>query len=144
MVLGPLDLVRHKRDSSSLRCTEQRLGQDYSHSSIGTAPAAEKTMAQDKIVFEDASRLDVMHALWTAAGLQSVQTRQITVQRTFGSFDDYWETSLLSSSGANVMSIPAADREVLRQRLRAHLPIDAAGRITDAARANAIRGSVPG
>lgn len=31
----------------------------------------------------DASRLDAMRDLWTGAGLESVETREITVQRTF-------------------------------------------------------------
>jgi ubiquinone/menaquinone biosynthesis C-methylase UbiE len=92
----------------------------------------------------DASRIEVMRELWAVAGLQSVQTCQITVERTFENFDDYWATSLLSSSGVKVMAMPAGDRELLRQRLRARLPTDAAGRITHSARANAIRGSVPG
>src|SRR5919112_2026856 len=37
-----------------------------------------------------ASRIDSMRDLWTGAGLESVQTREITVQRTFADFDDYW------------------------------------------------------
>ena len=91
----------------------------------------------------DASRMDVMRQLWTGAGLQAVEAREITVQRTFENFDDYWATSMFSSNGPKVMAMPAGDREVLKQRLRARLPIDAAGRITHGARANAIKGRVP-
>ena len=42
----------------------------------------------------DASRMDAMRDLWTGAGLDAVETREITVQRTFADFDDYWTTIL--------------------------------------------------
>ena len=42
----------------------------------------------------DASRIDAMRDLWTGAGLDAVETREITVQRTFADFDDYWTTIL--------------------------------------------------
>jgi hypothetical protein len=41
-----------------------------------------------------ASRIDAMPDLWTDAGLHAVETREITVQRTFADFDDYWTTIL--------------------------------------------------
>lgn len=46
-----------------------------------------------------ASRIDAMRDLWTDAGLHAVETREITVQRTFADFDDYWTTILM---GPNV------------------------------------------
>ena len=42
----------------------------------------------------DASRIEAMRDLWTGAGLADVETREITVQRTFADFDDYWTTIL--------------------------------------------------
>ena len=42
-----------------------------------------------------ASRIDAMRDLWTDAGLHAVETREITVQRTFADFDDYWTTILM-------------------------------------------------
>ena len=35
-----------------------------------------------------ASRLDALRDLWTGVGLEEVETREITVQRTFADFDD--------------------------------------------------------
>ena len=52
-----------------------------------------------------ASRMDAMQDLWTGAGLDAVETREITVQRTFADFDDYWTTIL---GGPNVGSKLAA------------------------------------
>jgi len=91
----------------------------------------------------DASNIDVMRDLWTAAGLSKVETRQITVQRTFADFDDYWTTvrgGPSVSRGINTMS--SADLAALQKRMRERLPADNAGRITIAARANAVKGIV--
>lgn len=92
----------------------------------------------------EAARLDVMRELWRGAGLQNVDTREITVQRTFADFDDYWDITLLSASVAPTMaSMSAADRDRLKSGLRARLSADAAGRITCSGRANAVKGRVP-
>jgi ubiquinone/menaquinone biosynthesis C-methylase UbiE len=91
-----------------------------------------------------ASRMEALRDLWTGAGLDAVETREITVQRTFADFDDFWTTTLLGSSvGPTVAAMAPADVELLKTRVRARLPADAAGRITYDARANAIKGRVP-
>src|SRR6266849_9591056 len=38
----------------------------------------------------EASRMEVLRALWTGAGLDVVTLTEIAVQRTFPDFDDYW------------------------------------------------------
>ncbi len=92
----------------------------------------------------DASRMEVLHDLWTAAGLEAVQTRAITVQRTFADFDDYWSTVFLGPSvGAKLAAMTPDDLALLKSRMRTRLPADAAGRITYGAQANAIVGRVP-
>jgi SAM-dependent methyltransferase len=92
----------------------------------------------------EASRLDVMSRLWTDAGLEAVETRIITVQRTFAGFDDYWTTVLgAPSAGATLAKMPPADLAQLQAQLRSALPADAAGRITYSARAHAVKGRVP-
>ncbi len=92
----------------------------------------------------DASRLEALRSLWTGAGLQAVETRVITVQRTFASFDDYWTTVLgAPSAGATLAKMPPADLARLQARMRELLPADASGRITYQARANAVKGNVP-
>lgn len=91
-----------------------------------------------------ASRIDAMRDLWTEAGLDAVETREITVQRTFTSFDDFWTTSLMAASiGPTIAAMAAGDVELLKARMRVRLPADSAGRITCSARANAIKGRVP-
>ena len=91
-----------------------------------------------------ASRMESLRDLWTGAGLDAVETREITVQRTFADFDDFWTTSLLGSSvGPTVAAMASGDVELLKTRVHARLPADAAGRITYGARANAVKGRVP-
>jgi SAM-dependent methyltransferase len=92
----------------------------------------------------DVSRMVALRDLWTGADLDAIETREIAVQRTFADFDDFWTTSLLGASiGPTVAAMAAGDVERLKTRLRTRLPADAAGRITYAARANAIKGRVP-
>ncbi len=92
----------------------------------------------------DASRLDVMRSLWTGAGLEAVTTREITVQHSFTDFADYWATVLKGpNAGPRLAAMAPAERDLLSAQMRAHLPADAAGRITLQARANAIGGRVP-
>lgn len=86
---------------------------------------------------------DTMRALWTGAGLEAVETRGITVQRTFADFDELWTTSNLGRGIRRTIAAMAADDvERLKVRLRARLPADATGRITYSARANAVKGRV--
>jgi SAM-dependent methyltransferase len=92
----------------------------------------------------EASRIEGMQQLWSGAGLEAVETRQITVRRTFTDFDEFWATSRLSGAlGPMMAAMPAADLEQIKQRVRAKLPADAAGRITYGAFANAVKGHMP-
>ena len=92
----------------------------------------------------DASRLDALRDLWAGAGLESSETREITVQRTFADFDDYWTTVLGGASvGPKLAAMASEDLALLKARMRARLLADATSRITYRARANAVKGRVP-
>jgi len=92
----------------------------------------------------EASKIEVLRDLWTRAGLDAVETRDITVQRTFPDFEDFWTISLSAPSMRSVIAATAPnDIELLKARVRARLPVDATGRITYSARANAVKGRVP-
>jgi ubiquinone/menaquinone biosynthesis C-methylase UbiE len=91
-----------------------------------------------------ASRIDAMSALWSDAGLEGVETREIHVERTFTDFDEVWTTSLLGTSvGPAIAAMPADVVEQLKSGLQKRLPADANGRITISAWANAVKGRVP-
>ncbi len=91
-----------------------------------------------------ASRMEALRELWTGAGLEAIETREITVSRTFADFDEFWTINLMSQ---NVRPIVAAmapgDAERLKVAVREGLPADDAGPITWAGRANAVKGRVP-
>lgn len=91
----------------------------------------------------DSSRMKVLRELWLGAGLEAVETHEITVQRTYEDFEDYWTTILRGPSvrpGLTAMS--PENLAKLKFQMRVRLPPDAQGRITFSARANAIRGRV--
>lgn len=91
----------------------------------------------------DASRIDVLQSLWTEAGLEAVQTREIVVRRTFEDVEDFWTTVLGAPSlGAKLAAMTPADLALLKTRVIARLPREATGRITYSARANAVKGRV--
>ena len=92
----------------------------------------------------DASGMEVVRELWTGAGLEAIETREITVQRTFADFNDYWTTIFMAPSvGGKLTAMTAADAAVLKERMLSHLPADVHGRITYTAKANAVKGRVP-
>jgi SAM-dependent methyltransferase len=81
----------------------------------------------------EASKIEVLRDLWTGAGLDAVETRDITVQRTFPDFEDFWTVSLSAPSMRSVIAATAPN----------DIELDATGRITYSARANAVKGRVP-
>lgn len=92
----------------------------------------------------DASRPEVMQGLWQDAGLVDIQSRTITVQRTFADFDDFWTTVLGGpSTSSSLRDMQPDGIAELQARLRRRLPAAADGRITYSSMANAIKGRVP-
>ena len=93
----------------------------------------------------EASRIDAMEALWAGAGLVRIESRAISAQRTFADFDSFWK---IAQSGpgiaARIAAMPPGDVQAVRDRLRARLSPDGAGRISVGSSANAIKGHVPG
>jgi SAM-dependent methyltransferase len=90
-----------------------------------------------------ASTIDASAALWREAGLRQVRTCQITVQRHFDGFDDYWR-SAASSNTLRPMSeaMTAEQRDVVRANVR-HRLHGGDGLLTVSARANAVCGIKP-
>ncbi|HET8871177.1 MAG TPA: methyltransferase domain-containing protein [Aquabacterium sp.] len=91
----------------------------------------------------DAANIDNLDRLWREAGLRQIETRVITVQRTYANFDDYWTTvqgSPMASATLALMSDQqkTALQSLLRERLGAHgdAPVTCSGR------AHAVKGVV--
>jgi len=92
----------------------------------------------------EASQIETLRGLWTGAGLEAVETREITVQRTFADFDDFWTSCVRAPSiGPTVATMSAGDVVKLKDSVRVRVAADSAGRITRTARANAIKGRLP-
>ena len=89
----------------------------------------------------EASRMDSLRTLWASAGLVDVETRVITVQRTFEDFETFWR---IAKTGPRLLPRLAAMGEAevtrLKERVREKLAPAADGRITYGASANAIKG----
>jgi ubiquinone/menaquinone biosynthesis C-methylase UbiE len=93
----------------------------------------------------EASSMEALRCLWTNAGLEAIDTREITVQRTYKDFDEFWTTSLLGSSvGPTIAAMPPGDIDRLKAETRARLVENADRSITCGGRANAIKGRVRG
>ena len=56
----------------------------------------------------DAARMEVLRALWTDAGLEAVESREIEVRRTFADFDDLWSSSMGISQVEDAVATLAA------------------------------------
>jgi SAM-dependent methyltransferase len=93
----------------------------------------------------EASRMNAMRQLWIEAGLEAVETREISVRRTFASFDELWSIAIGGSPSLRptLASMSSAQLELFKRKVKARLSADAAGRLTLEARANAVKGRVP-
>lgn len=84
--------------------------------------------------------LEASATLWRAAGLQQVRTTQITVQRRFADFDDYWDSAATSNAMRPMFDAFGAEQlAVVKANVRARLQAGA-GPLTVSARANAVCG----
>lgn len=91
----------------------------------------------------DASRIDILQDLWIKANLLEVETMEISVQRTFVDFEDYWMTILGAPSvGHKLKAMEPEEIGLLRGRLSTRLQKDGQVPITYSARANAVKGLV--
>ena len=89
-----------------------------------------------------ASGIDTLRDLWTTAGLDTIETRELTVRRAFADFDDFWTANLLNPRiSPAVAAMPSGELERIRARVQEQVPPDdATGVITYTATANAIKG----
>ena len=93
----------------------------------------------------DASKIDALRGLWEDAGLAEVETREITVERSFPGYEDLWATNLTSPRlSQTITGLTTEACELLKARVKERLSPASDGSITCTARAHAIKGRVPG
>jgi len=105
-----------------------------------------RAVTLDEAVRFPLCRPDALEALFVNATLDHVEVTSIDVPTPFADFDDYWQPFLggQGPAPAYVMSLDAAARERLRDRLRERIPTTPEGALSLTARAWAIRGFVTG
>jgi len=90
-----------------------------------------------------ASTIAASTSLWREAGLRQVRTCQITVERSFDSFDDFWSSAEPSNTLRPMFDDMDNDkRELLKANVRQRLQAGD-GPFTVSARANAVSGVKP-
>jgi ubiquinone/menaquinone biosynthesis C-methylase UbiE len=89
-----------------------------------------------------ASKTEKLISLWEDSGLTAVQSKIFSIETSFASFDDLWDTLTLPSGpqGVFVAGLPEPARHELRQILKAQVPVRADGRIVYPSFANAVKG----
>ena len=119
---------------------EMQLMRRFWDAAIALNPEARKL---DEGVRFPVCRPEPLRDLFASAGLRDVATRAIDIPTVFRDFDDYWSPFLGGQGPAPgyCMSLPEADRNRLRERLRAALPAERDGTIRLTARAWAVRGT---
>jgi SAM-dependent methyltransferase len=92
----------------------------------------------------DISGAESLNELWTGAGLETIEARQITVRRSFADQDEFWQAIVSNTSVGPLIAKMATDEvEHLRAQTLARLTAGPGGSLSYEARANAIRGRVP-
>lgn len=101
-------------------------------------------MALDEGVKFPLCKKGQLESLVRKVGLNKVEAAPIEVTTVFESFDDYWQPFLgnVGPAGSYTMSLTRKDRQQLKAKLCASLPIDETGAISLSARAWAVKGAV--
>jgi ubiquinone/menaquinone biosynthesis C-methylase UbiE len=90
-----------------------------------------------------AGEMQSLRRLWTAAGLEAVETREIVAERLFPTFEDYWATSTITGGVRPTLdAMRPVERDALKARVRSRMSADPHGRVTWRARANAVKARV--
>lgn len=93
----------------------------------------------------EVAKLQTLDELWRGAGLQGVETRAITVSRTYEDFETLWGIVMAGPTMATLgPGMSDAEKAAFKARVKAGLPAAADGSITTEARAHAVKGRVPG
>lgn len=91
----------------------------------------------------DASTIEASTRLWQDAGLREVRTCQITVQRRFENFDEYWNSAATSNTHRPMFeAVPVDQRDTWKDNVRRRLQAGD-GPLEVSARANAVCGIKP-
>ena len=92
----------------------------------------------------EASRIEAMRDLWTQAGLEAVETHEITVSRTFSNFDEFWDITVSGApSLRSILGRCRVPKLSCSKRECAHAFQATPQDVLRTDRANAVKGRVP-
>ena len=92
----------------------------------------------------EASRRERLVELWQGAGLAGIESRTITVERTFPDFETLWAITLTGPRVATLAgTLPPEVKAEMRQTLKDRLGVEEGRPVTLKATANAVKGRVP-
>ena len=91
------------------------------------------------------SGLQALQSLFLSAGMHAVQSTTFDVTLSYSDFDDFWEaqTPGYSPTTKIIRAMTESERRRLKRAVRERLSLGPNGKIEYAARANAIRATVP-
>ena len=91
------------------------------------------------------SSLPALRSLFLQAGMQSLQTTSVDVTLAYIDFEDFWQaqTPAYMPTTKVINAMTEGERQRLKRAVQEALPVGPNRKIEYAARANAIRGSVP-
>src|SRR5262249_22627976 len=88
---------------------------------------------------------EALQSLFGKAGLQTIELREIEIEPTYGSFEEFWisQTGSVSPTAKFIGSLSESDRLRLRDAVRSRLPSKDDGSVSYPACAHAIRARAP-
>ena len=91
----------------------------------------------------EASRMENLRHLWSEAGLRSIDTKIIAVERTFDNFEDFWNTTTSSAAFISVLNdLDVATLDELKNSTREILAVNVDDPVICNGFANCIKGVV--
>jgi SAM-dependent methyltransferase len=121
---------------------------DLPHGGVPLSPvsAGLKAMGIERVnpPSPQASRMDVMEAMWRDAGLRGVETRRLEIDVQFENFEEFWNSTTLpvGPMGQTIKALSAERLAELKARLRETVPVRPDGSVRYPAFANAVKGLV--
>jgi ubiquinone/menaquinone biosynthesis C-methylase UbiE len=91
----------------------------------------------------EVSKIENLNDLWSLTGISNIESKQISVSRTFASFEELWNITLKSPALQPVLNrINKHDLSELKQNVKYSLVMNENQSVTYSAHANAIKGTV--
>jgi SAM-dependent methyltransferase len=89
-----------------------------------------------------ATGVDRLYEIWTGAGLRSVETRGVFVERVFPTFGAFWNSVMMVTLWPTIAAMSAEAVEQLKDRVRRKVTTRSDGTVVGRGRATAVKGWV--